>query len=183
MKRFSLTTTTLFTLLLTFMVGATHSLFGQNQWTQRSYVDEFGDKTDQIYYSYLAEGVFSNSATTNSQLMAIFDLNLKNEYVGIRLYEYGNRQQKHLIYGDKLCDGIVKVKNLSDNTIQTYKASLSKKLVISTSNVSNSFFEFIKKSRMQTTNVKILIDMENFCEQVASSAIYTIKYTHTPIND
>ena len=36
------------------------------QWNTEYYVDEFGEKTNETFYYFDAVGVFSNSATTNS---------------------------------------------------------------------------------------------------------------------
>jgi hypothetical protein len=56
------------------------------QWVENYYVDDFGDKTDQKYESFVAKGTFSNSATQNSEAEYIF---IKDkESVIIKVYEY-----------------------------------------------------------------------------------------------
>jgi len=39
-----------------------------NPWIQKSFVDDFGDKTNKKYIMYETEGIFSNSATKNTYL-------------------------------------------------------------------------------------------------------------------
>ena len=64
-------------------------------WTIRTYVDDFGDITDTKYMTTVKQvkGTFSNSATTNSCLLAAVHV-LKNGYgrnevlIGFRLHEY-----------------------------------------------------------------------------------------------
>jgi hypothetical protein len=62
-------------------------------WKINYYVDEFGDATDNgfIAYAEVLEGVFSNSATTNSQLLGVF---LIDDSAAIKLYEYGSSEVK-----------------------------------------------------------------------------------------
>ena len=58
------------------------------QWVEQYYVDEFGDKTDQKYESLIAQGTFSNSATTNSK--ATYSFIKDTESLLINVYEYGS---------------------------------------------------------------------------------------------
>jgi hypothetical protein len=59
-----------------------------NTWSANEYVDEFGDPTGTSYVSYIAEGQFSNSATTNSDCW--FRFTIDSTYFIIDLYEYNN---------------------------------------------------------------------------------------------
>ena len=57
------------------------------QWVENYYVDDFGDKTNQKYESFVAKGTFSNSATQNSEAQYTFVKDEKS--VLINVYEYG----------------------------------------------------------------------------------------------
>lgn len=57
------------------------------QWETKHYVDDFGDKTDETYQRVIAQGVFSNSATTNSECLYKFVKN--DETIVVYIYEYG----------------------------------------------------------------------------------------------
>jgi hypothetical protein len=77
-------------------------------WEVRYYVDEFGDETDKGYISTkeLLSGVFSNSATTNSELIANFLIS-DSTSVAISLYEYGSTKVK--AYSDIYYDIFIKL--------------------------------------------------------------------------
>lgn len=63
-----------------------------SQWQENYFVDEFGDKTTDKYYSIFTEkGSFSNSATQNSKLFAKIVDNRAKEMLYINVYEYGKR--------------------------------------------------------------------------------------------
>lgn len=62
-------------------------------WELNHYIDEFGDKTDQAYLEAVAEGEFSNSATSNSYLVANILVNDSND-IRIMLHEYGRSRVK-----------------------------------------------------------------------------------------
>ena len=66
-------------------------------WEKRFFVDDFGDPTDQAYYTTRMYGTFSNSATTNSLAEATILVDPSNEdaSVAIILYEYGDHQVKN----------------------------------------------------------------------------------------
>jgi len=66
------------------------SLDSQGIWKVSYFVDEFGDATQSGYIStnQLIDGVFSNSATTNTKLKV--SLIIKENYdIAIKLFEYG----------------------------------------------------------------------------------------------
>lgn len=77
-------------------------------WDLSYYVDEFDEPTPQayVYTKEVIEGVFSNSATTNSKLYV--RLLVDKEDISIFMYEYGNHQ----------------VKNYSSRSYQDYKIIL-----------------------------------------------------------
>lgn len=57
-------------------------------WKINCYVDEWGEKTTKRYISTELNGTFSNSATTNSDLMVL--ILIDKESIRIQLHEYGN---------------------------------------------------------------------------------------------
>ena len=60
-------------------------------WTNRFYVDDFGDKTNKGFISQTVKGKFSNSATQNSRLRVeiyISNANVMENVPWFRLYEY-----------------------------------------------------------------------------------------------
>ena len=59
----------------------------QTHWSIGFYVDKFDEPTGEKYVWGHTNGVFSNSATTNSDLYVTFIIDKKN--VSIKLYEYG----------------------------------------------------------------------------------------------
>ena len=78
-------------------------------WEKRAFVDEFNLPTDDYYVINKAPftGTFSNSATTNSDLLAY--LIIDADYVGVRLIEYGdyvvkNSFSKDEVYSTALMD-------------------------------------------------------------------------------
>ena len=64
-------------------------------WELSYYVDEFNEKTSNayIYTKEIIEGVFSNSATTDSRLYVTIAVD--KEDISIFLYEYGSHQVKN----------------------------------------------------------------------------------------
>ncbi|MFR9496233.1 MAG: hypothetical protein SNG69_02210 [Rikenellaceae bacterium] len=61
-------------------------------WELKNYSDSFGEKTDDNYLILMGKGVFSNSATLNSNLTAI--LFVDNDSYSFRLFEYGSSPVK-----------------------------------------------------------------------------------------
>lgn len=76
-------------------------------WILNHYVDSFGDETDEGYLSTIMTGTFSNSATTNSDLIAYFLID--EDEVDLKLLEYGDYEVKgDSTYSfDVKCDGCV----------------------------------------------------------------------------
>jgi len=60
----------------------------ESDWILKHYVDEFGDDTNEKYVSYVGLGTFSNTATTDSDLIVY--VMVDREDVSIKLLEYGN---------------------------------------------------------------------------------------------
>lgn len=61
-------------------------------WELKHFSDSFGDETGDKYLVLTGDGVFSNSATSNSKLHAIFFID-KNSF-SFRLFEYGSSPVK-----------------------------------------------------------------------------------------
>ena len=61
-------------------------------WEKRNYVDEFDNPTGEHFISTTVYGKFSNSATTNSSLMAQIQVN--SEDISIVLWEYSRNMVK-----------------------------------------------------------------------------------------
>jgi hypothetical protein len=59
------------------------------QWQTGYFVDEFGDSTNESYKSLIAQGTFSNSATTNSKATYKFVHNENEKTVILKVFEYG----------------------------------------------------------------------------------------------
>jgi|WetSurMetagenome_2_1015567.scaffolds.fasta_scaffold567202_1 hypothetical protein len=69
--------------------GSANNYPAPSIWSVRYYVDEFGDPTSRSYiYSGKISGVFSNSATTNSRLIADILID-RSDKISFQLYEYG----------------------------------------------------------------------------------------------
>ncbi len=64
------------------------SLTGTGDWELGEFKDEFGDGVGENYIMLFGWGEFTNSATTNSKLMA--SLQIYDEYFCFHLYEYGD---------------------------------------------------------------------------------------------
>ena len=65
---------------------------GLGDWEISNYVDEFQEKTDEKYIKQTVLGTFSNSATTNSDLLAHILIDKDN--IRLRLQEYGSNYAK-----------------------------------------------------------------------------------------
>lgn len=73
--------------------SATGSITNTEAWELRDYVDEFGLSTGKSFISTTVyDGKFSNSATTNSKLTAVMQVD--KDDVMIILYEYARNQVK-----------------------------------------------------------------------------------------
>lgn len=61
-------------------------------WKLKRYSDSFGDETDNKYLVLMGDGVFSNSATSNSDLKVVFFVD--EDSFSFRLFEYGSSPVK-----------------------------------------------------------------------------------------
>lgn len=62
---------------------------GTGSWQIGTFTDEFGEQTNNKFLLLQGSGVFSNSATTNSKLLAALCLNTTDEF-SLMLVEYGS---------------------------------------------------------------------------------------------
>jgi hypothetical protein len=67
------------------------------QWNDGEYVDEFGDGTGETYQYQLVVGVFSNSATTNSECQYVMRIPDGEPMLLIDIYPYGNSSKENFI--------------------------------------------------------------------------------------
>lgn len=88
-----------------------------NAWVETKIVDDFGDDTGKRVFSHTTEGVFSNSATTGSELTIRFVDYGEGEGMKIDLYEYG-RSSAALCYDG--CLGKISVKH-GNGTVHKYE--------------------------------------------------------------
>ena len=85
----------------------------KSDWKVGHYVDDFGDETSDAYVVGTFYGQFSNSATTDSDLIALVYLDKdRNGIVQIRLLEYGTHKATALSF-EKVT---LKIKSESGNT-------------------------------------------------------------------
>ena len=61
-------------------------------WELKNYSDDFGEPTENKYLVLMGDGVFSNSATSNSQLRVVFFID--GDSFSFRLFEYGSSPVK-----------------------------------------------------------------------------------------
>ncbi len=87
------------------------------EWETVEIVDEFGDPTGDVAKSVYCEGVFSNSATSNSDLIA--RVSDQSELIVIQLYEYASPPSVSMGLGDER--GKIKVKR-ADGTVEEFGA-------------------------------------------------------------
>lgn len=108
-------TTTVITTTITTSIADSEIEIPQKNWSIKYYVDQFGDIDYNAPYisSDLLDGTFSNSATTDSPLKAIF---LYDEDVAIKLYEYGDNEVKNSFSSDVKYRVIFKFESGSTST-------------------------------------------------------------------
>jgi hypothetical protein len=107
---------------LLLLSGLLLSLMSNAQWDTHYYVDEFGDRTDNSYDSFVAEGTFSNSATRNSKALYKFMHNKKDATVTIRVYEYA----RHLATDIESSFITIKIKTPSKEVVEIKSVMFSK---------------------------------------------------------
>jgi len=86
----------------------------QAQWEDHFRQDAFGDPTEEKFRSMIANGTFSNSATTNSK--AMYGIVDNYEYLAIMVFEYEDRIAKSI---ESTFETVLMKK--PDGTVITYK--------------------------------------------------------------
>lgn len=100
-------------LLLLPMVASSQIVY--DTWTEKPINDEFGDPTGETAFVYFAEGQFSNSATTGSELIVkVVDY---GSSIQMTLFEYGRLPSNFCYDG---CIGKVSVKG-SEGVVNRYE--------------------------------------------------------------
>ena len=84
------------------------------QWEVGNYVDEFGEKTDDVFFHQTVSGTFSNSASTNAKCSYFIEHTKVEEMLFISIYPYG-RSLKESFYDDTFQD--VKIKKPSGELV------------------------------------------------------------------
>ena len=90
------------------------SVTAYSQWEVGNYVDEFGEKTDDVFFHQTVSGTFSNSASTNAKCSYFIEHTKVEEVFAISIYPYG-RSIKESFYEDTFQD--VKIKKPSGEVV------------------------------------------------------------------
>ena len=90
------------------------SVTAYSQWEVGNYVDEFGEKTDDVFFHQTVSGTFSNSASTNAKCDYFIEHTKVEEVLAISIYPYG-RSLKESFYDDTFQD--VKIKKPSGEVV------------------------------------------------------------------
>lgn len=121
-----------------------------NIWIKKSYVDAFGDETEDKFVTNIKPfiGRFSNSATTNANLSVIFAVD--SRAFSILLYEYDS----HLVKGSANYpdEYIIKVKTPAGRIKVFEGVNTSDRIVLTNANASN-FASLIRRNE----SLKIVI--------------------------
>ena len=92
------------------------SSISYGQWKTYEYKDEFGDLTGDTFEAFQASGIFSNSATTNSECGFLFKHDVDQSYT-IVIYPYNGSTSERFV--DNTFQ-VVKIK--TDDGIKTIQA-------------------------------------------------------------
>ena len=105
------------------------------KWSYGNYVDEFGDKTEKGYLNLTSKGLFSNTATTDSDLRVEMFLDygeIKSPW--FRIYEYDGNNPIKGVFGEYGSNKLIcRVKSLSNDrfniNLDQYKGATSFRIV------------------------------------------------------
>tara|TARA_Y100000389_G_C17314648_1_gene439805 strand:+ start:407 stop:898 length:492 start_codon:yes stop_codon:yes gene_type:complete len=154
-------------LLSMYMIALSTLGFGQlnyDVWETVDIVDEFGDSTGESVIRTFAKGTFSNSATSNADLIVkVVDY---GDAVMMELYEYSKAPGVSMCYDG--CIGEISVKN-SSGEIKTHSsfAPESGGLYF---NSDDSFFNLIHNNLGET--IKVVVRERNFSKYGSSSYVF-----------
>jgi len=154
--------------LLFFVVFSnTYSQLTFDKWEIIETIDEFGDPTGNNVKRFLCEGTFSNSATSNDNLiLKIIDY---GKSISIELFEYNSPPSASLTYQSAF--GNIRVK-FKDGTVKSYKAFALKDGGLYFSEKSGKdFINLIQDGKGQSC--KILIDSSSFSDYGSSIYVAT----------
>lgn len=145
---------------------------GISSWEISYYVDEFGDKTENVFVNNKAyiEGKFSNSATNNSDCYALFLVNKNN--VEIILYEYDSLYPVTKISSDK---AYIKIKT-EDGTVYDFGSTIftsQNRILIENSYSYEHDVETLFKAFVENRYVTMSIQIKN--SSINSTSQYVIK--------
>jgi hypothetical protein len=149
--------------LVLFILIIFQTMFGYSQWSQKYYVDDFGDKSHNSYIQYRdINGYFSNSATSGSKLISDFTIYFDNNTpeVSFYMYEYGNSNNPSVgcDIGGKVYLLTIK---LSDNTTDSYSLSCTEDYLYM-DNRSEDLIEYLRKEKsLIKCNIKVRGDYSN----------------------
>ncbi len=90
------------------------SVTAYSQWEVGNYVDDFGEKTEDVFFHQTVSGTFSNSASTNAKCSYFIEHTKVEEVFAISIYPYG-RSLKESFYDDTFQD--VKIKKPSGEVV------------------------------------------------------------------
>ncbi|MBZ9629067.1 hypothetical protein LB456_08125 [Psychroflexus sp. CAK57W] len=91
------------------------------QWEKKHYVDDFGDKTDKTYESFMVTGTFTNSVSTDRD--AVFEFIKKENAFRVKVYEFGYNLATSLEHRTVT----VKIKQPNCNVVTINDVSFTKK--------------------------------------------------------
>jgi len=92
------------------------------QWNTEYYVDDFGDKTNETFEYFDVVGVFTNSATTNSDCGFFVKHDGQTKSYTISIYPY-NRKSKESWISSTFQE--IKLKQLSEEDYPIFKDAIS----------------------------------------------------------
>ena len=149
-------------------------------WEVRHYVDSFGDETDIPYMTTNIDGVFSNSATTNSALGVRFLID--QDGIAIKLYEYN---RNHSVNTSSSEEYSITIKDDMNNTYNFSATNYSDRLRVNKNNIED-FHEILLNSKIikflivesdrTSTNYRFNIDDNSGYKEIFDKNIKIIFY-------
>ncbi|MBW2998425.1 hypothetical protein KY321_02700 [Candidatus Woesearchaeota archaeon] len=135
-----------------------------DKWEKVELQDEFGDKTGKFITRTFASGTFSNSATTNSKLIA--KINHQDDWVFISLYEYERTPEAKLVYDASYGNLLVKFEN---GDSEMFKVLAFKSGGIG-AKAGSKFYDLVTNGNPQ--RIKCLVRQSNFSDYGDSSYLF-----------
>ena len=155
-------------ILILLCVSFAQTTFAQglsfDKWEKVELQDDFGDKTGKFITRTFARGTFSNSATTNSKLIA--KINHDGEWVFISLYEYERTPEAKLVYEPSYGNVLVKFENGESEMFEV----LAFKSGGVGAKAGSKFYDLLTNGNAQ--KIKLLIRQSNFSNYGSSSYLF-----------